>query len=99
MTTIKSYELTELAENDVSAIYDYTVSKYSKDKAARYLIGLDELFSNIIENPYIGKERSDVRAELRSFVYEKHVVFYRILSDRIRIIRVLHASCDMPNFL
>ena len=26
-----------------------------------------------------------------------HVIFYRVLKDRIRIVRVLHGSRDLPN--
>jgi len=47
----------------------------------------------------MGRTRNEIKKELRIFPKASHVVFYRILKDTIRIVRVLHGSKDLPSFL
>jgi len=90
------YELSPEADQDISEIFDYTVDEFGIDQAVSYLSQFDDLFGQLVDNPELGRERPEIRAELRSIAQESHVVFYRILKDRIRIVRVLHGSCDIP---
>ncbi len=99
MNKMQAYELSDVAESDVSEIYDYTDLQHGAGQAIKYLIGLDKAFNVLVEQPLIGKNRSEIREELRSFVYEKHTIFYRIMDDKIRIVRILHSRCDLPSFL
>ena len=99
MKKVQSYRLSDIAESDVSEIYDYTDLQHGASQAVKYLTGLDNTFSALVEQPLIGKDRPEIRKELRSFVFEKHTIFYRIMDDEIRIIRVLHSRCDLPSFL
>lgn len=57
------------------------------------------MFLTLIDQPELGRMRNEIRSELRSLVYEKHIIFYRVMNDNIRIIRVLHGSRDIPKFL
>ncbi len=59
----------------------------------------DDLFGKLVSSPELGKEREEIRKGLRSLLKEKHVVFYRILGNRIRIVRILHGSRDLRTFL
>ncbi len=93
------YELSEIADSDIDAIFDYTEREYGFDKAVGYVSGFEELFSLLLDNPELGRIRSEIRDGLRSIPKDEHIVFYRILSDHIRIVRVLHGSRDLPNFL
>jgi len=99
MSYIKSYRLSDIAESDISEIYDYTVSHHSHNQAILYLQGLEKQFIMLVDQPNIGKNRDEIRKTLKSFVYEKHTMFYRVLDDHIRIVRVLHSSRDMPKLL
>ncbi len=99
MKKMHAYKLSDIAERDVSKIYDYTDIEHGVSQAVKYLMGLDKAFSALVEQPLIGKNRTEIREELRSFVYEKHTIFYRAMIDHIRIVRVLHSRCDLPKFL
>lgn len=90
------YELSLAADQDLSAIFDYTETEFGLNQAARYLGDLDQCFARLVENPGIGKARTEIRPELYSIVTGSQIVFYRVLSDRIRIVRILHGSCDLP---
>lgn len=93
------YSLSREADEDLVSIYDYTFEQFGKAQAVTYLSDLDSLLDDLCQNPQMGRERIEIREGLRSLVYESHVVFYRILPDHIRIVRVLHGSRDIPKFL
>lgn len=94
-----TYELSEEADNDLLEIYDFTAEKFGADQAVKYLVGLESMFFALCLHPYTGRERNEIRIGLRSSSYVSHIVFYRIIESRIRIVRVLHASRDLQRFL
>jgi toxin ParE1/3/4 len=96
VSSIISYELSPEAEQDLSDIFDDTEMEFGLDKAVQYLKELEHCFIQLCNNPSIGRERTEIRAELYSFVSQSHVVFYRVLANRLRIVRVLHGSRDLP---
>tara|TARA_R110001583_G_scaffold416_1_gene3930 strand:+ start:652 stop:954 length:303 start_codon:yes stop_codon:yes gene_type:complete len=95
-SSIASYELSPEAEQDLSDIFDYTEMEFGLDQAVQYLKDLERCFIQLCNNLNIGRERIEIREALYSFVSQSHVVFYRILNDRLRVVRVLHGSRDLP---
>ncbi len=93
---ITFYELSSEADQDISDIFDYTEVEFGLDQAVSYVTALDECFCQLVENPELGRERDEIREELRSISSGSHVVFYRIFKDRICIVRILHGSRDLP---
>jgi len=93
------YELSPEADQDLEEIFDYTERAFGFNQAVEYLSGFDGVFTKLVNNPELGKEREEIREGLRSLLKEKHVVFYRILDNRIRIVRILHGSRDLRTFL
>ncbi len=96
MSKITSYILADVAEHDASDIYDYTQETHGTRQAETYLAGLETTLGSLVEQPNLGRERPEIREGLRSFIYEQHTIFYRIMSDHLRIVRVLHSRRDMP---
>ena len=94
-----SYELSEAADADLEEIFDYTAGQFSTEQAIRYLLGLENTFQNLCLHPKLGRERNEIRKNLRSISYESHTVFYRIIKDQVRIVRILHGSRDVVKFL
>lgn len=99
MGEITCYKLSEFAAEDVSDIYDYTATQHGRDQAVRYLTDLEACLETLVGHPEMGRERVEIRHGLRSLIFEHHVIFYRLHDDYVRIVRVLHKSCDMPRFL
>ncbi len=95
---ITFYELSSEADQDISDIFDYTEVEFGLDQAVSYITAFDECFTQLIENPDLGRERGEVREELRSIISGSHIAFYRIFEDRIRIVRILHGSRDLPKY-
>jgi toxin ParE1/3/4 len=90
--------LSEAADADLEDIFDYTLEEFGLGQAVSYVSEFDDSFETISKNPEIGRKREEIREELRSLAKDKHVIFYRILSDHIRIVRILHGSRDLPKF-
>ena len=90
-------EISEVAEFDLEDIFDYTDESHGDDQAFEYVSSFDDLFEKLITHPKMGRTRPEIREGLRSIVKGYHVVFYRIMRDRIRIVRILHGSRDLPN--
>ena len=86
------YELSEAADQD---IYDYAEREYGEDQAEAYTLEPEVFLDRLVQNPEMGKRRDEIRSGLRSFLKGHHIIFYRILSDKIRIVRVLHSRRDL----
>lgn len=93
------YVLSQPAEADLEEIFDYSEAGFGWDRAVEYLSEMEEMFYQLCANPELGRERNDIRDNLRSIPCASHIIFYRVLSQQIRIVRVLHASRDLQNFL
>ncbi|PIQ50334.1 MAG: plasmid stabilization protein [Cytophagales bacterium CG12_big_fil_rev_8_21_14_0_65_40_12] len=95
----KDYHLSIAVEQDIGEIYDYGVYRFGMYQAVKYLMELDLVFTQIVKNPDLGKKRDEIKVGLRSLPKNSHVIFYRLLEDSIRIVRVLHGSRDLIKFL
>ncbi len=93
---IKHYVLSDAADLDIDAIFDYTEREHSFNQAIKYLLSLEVVFESLVINPRIGRERNEIKLGLYSITEQEHVIFYRVLKHHIRIVRVLHGSKDIP---
>ena len=89
------YELSAAADQDIQDIYDYAAQEYGEDQAESYTLELEIFLEELVRSPEMGRRRDDIRTGLRSFPKGHHVIFYRILADRIRIVRILHSRQDL----
>ena len=92
------YELSDEVDSDLDQIFDYTEKTYGFEQAVTYVSDFDITFERIIQYPESGRERPEIRQGLRSIAIAEHIVFYRVLDDRIRIVRILHGSRDLPKY-
>ncbi len=72
------------------SIADYTLQRWGKAQAARYLGELEVCCQMLADNPAIGRPCEDVRRGLRRHEHGKHALFYRQARDGILVSRVLH---------
>ena len=71
-------------------IWAYTVEIWDKDQAERYLRMLNIGFVDLTLNPTLGRSCDTVREGYRKFRVGRHVIFYRVIEQRIDVVRVLH---------
>lgn len=96
---IYPYILSEEAKADIDEIYEFGEHKFGTDQSIKYLIGLEEHFDKLSLNYNIGRTRNEIKKGLFSLPYISHIIFYRILKDKIRIVRVLYGGRDLIRFL
>ena len=94
-----TYVLSQVAEEDLGQIFDYTELEFGLEQAVQYLSEIEQMFYGLCDNPMLGRERKEIRKGLRSIPSGSHVIFYRVLTHQVRVVRVLHASRDLPKFL
>lgn len=92
----KLYELSEAAAEDISDIYDYTIFEFGENQVVSYLTGLEQKFLSLADQSLSGRNRDEIKKDLKSVNFKKYVIFYRIIRGKLRIVRVLHERCDIP---
>jgi toxin ParE1/3/4 len=86
--------LTPRAQVDLQKIYIYTFEKFGLDQADIYSVKIEKAVTAVIDNPHIGRDRSEVRDGYSSFPVRQHVLWYRQIEGRIEIMRILHGAMD-----
>lgn len=94
------YKLTNLAVQDLSHVWNYTFDNWSERQADSYHEQLVNAFESIASNPDHGRNYDGIRGDLYGFKVNRHIVFYRILSNElVEITRILHERMDLKNRL
>ena len=94
-----AYKLSREADQDLEEIFDYGEWHFGLDKAVSYLEKFDVLFAELVNYSELGRKHDEIKSGLRGFPLESHIVFYRVLDDHVRILRVLHGSRYLTSFL
>jgi toxin ParE1/3/4 len=90
---VSRIRFTNAARNDLGKILDY-IAKDNLDAAIKHRQRLGKRWLALIDQPRIGTKRDDLAPDLRSVTEGKYVIFYRIVSDGIQVVRVRHTSQD-----
>jgi toxin ParE1/3/4 len=91
--------LLEEAILDLEEIWTYTFTTWSPAQADRYHSLVIKEIEFLAANPESGKMLDHLRKGYRSSKVKSHYIFYRIISNDLEIIRILHESMDIPNRL
>ncbi len=86
--------LTQTAEQHLEDIWFYTLNEWSEEQANQYVGLIEQGVMQLPSNPYIGKARPDINKDLRFLQIQKHMVFYRVGTEYIDIIGILHSRMD-----
>ncbi|MBI2503037.1 MAG: type II toxin-antitoxin system RelE/ParE family toxin [Candidatus Latescibacteria bacterium] len=96
----RSLSIRPQADRDIDALFVY-LAQDNPDAADRFLSAVQEAFELLVEMPQIGSlQQFDHQAlkDLRRWPvkgFEKHLIFYQLIVNRIEIVRVLHAARDL----
>jgi toxin ParE1/3/4 len=89
--------LTRAAKADLLEIWTF-IAVENESAADRLLDRLYEAIENLALHPYLGRERPELAAGLRSHPVERYILFYQPQPDAIEVARVLHSSRDIGAF-
>jgi len=87
------YRVSRKAIRDLDGIW-YSLAKNSEAAAARQLDRFHDVFSKLASQPRMGRARSDIAPEMRSFVVDDYLIFYEVASPGVRIVRVWDGRQD-----
>jgi toxin ParE1/3/4 len=77
----------------------------NRDAAERFLEFTEYAFDQIAITPYIGRVVPLVLSEMGTSRqwqiknFKNYLIFYKVLEDRIEVLRVLHGMRDLEDFL
>lgn len=80
---------------DLNDIWDF-IAESDETRADKFIDLLLEKCELLAKFPEMGRARHEFVVDLRSFPVKNHIVFYLPVENGIEILRVLHASRDIP---
>jgi len=97
---MRLFLLTVTARKDLIDIGRYTTENWGKRQRDKYLNQLDDAFKLLARQPEIGRDADDVKPGYKKFSQGSHIIFYRAgTASRIVVIRILHNSMDVEQYL
>ncbi len=82
------------AEDDLLQIHAY-IAEHSIQAATRFVASLHRHCLRLSERPGLGVNRDELRPGLRQWVVSEHLILYRIDSDGIQVVRIVHGRRDL----
>ncbi|BCA97232.1 toxin ParE1 (plasmid) [Legionella antarctica] len=90
----KTYRLYPKAIEDLESIYLYSTREFGIKRTEDYILAIETSFQHLTDDPLISRVCDYVRQDLRAFNTGSHVIYFKITSYGIGVIRVLHQSMD-----
>ncbi len=92
------FQLTNKAVEDLADIWEYTYDTWSERQANKYYTLLLQACQEISNDPNKGKAYDEVAQGMMGYLAYRHFVMYRkISSNEILIIRILHSQMDLKS--
>lgn len=93
------YFLSPEAQESLRQIKAYSIQQFGAERTRLYLQDILNCFRALAENPHQGLSRDELKPGYFSSFVGTHTIYYRIKSDRIEIIDVLHQSMEPERHL
>jgi toxin ParE1/3/4 len=93
------YVLSRRAQADLDAIWDHTESQWGLQQAERYIRQIWQDIDTVAAEPMLGRDCSEVRAGYRKYRSGSHLLFYRVTTGGIDVVRILHERMDFERHL
>lgn len=92
-------EYTEEAISDLKGIFHH-IAQESILNALNYIDYVEDAIQKLEDNPELGMKcnRKRVRIECRILIIKTHLVVYKLIADRVKILRVVRDKQKYTNF-
>ncbi len=88
------YRLSPAAERDLEGIAAFTRDQWGAEQASRYMDRLFAAFDELARAPKTAPACDHIRPGYRRRGVERHVIYFRVASYGVAIVRVLHDRMD-----
>lgn len=95
---VKTYDLTAKAKTDLRNIWNYTEDRWGEQQADRYYRDIIKTIELLAAGKRQGRV-SFVRAGYLKYPVGRHLVYFTIENNRIKVVRVLHGNMDVDRHL
>ncbi len=89
------WRISKVATEDLESIWLFTKERWSERQADRYSQLIMNEIQAICIHPYAGINYGHVRIGYFASKVKSHLIFYRIKSDKLEVIRILHERMDL----
>jgi toxin ParE1/3/4 len=96
---VAEYRLTPAAERDLETIWTYTRQQWGIEQANRYIDILTAAFAELAQSPKIAPACDHIRPSYRRRSVERHMIYFRITTYGIAVVRILHDRMDVQRHL
>lgn len=79
---------------DLIEIWDH-IADDSPTAADRFLARLKSAEQQLLQFPLMGRSRPDVRVDVRHWPVGDYIILYRVVPNRLEIVRVVHGARDL----
>ena len=87
-------ELTTPAREDLLDIWAY-IAGHDETAADKYLERLRKRALQLIKHPELGRKRDEIIPGIRSLLFRNHLIFCRVETSAIQVLRILHVNMDL----
>ena len=96
---VAEYRLTPAAERDLERGWSDTLLRWGAAQANRYTDVLTAAFAELAQSPKTAPACDPIRPGYRRLSVERHMIYFRITTYGIAIIRILRDRMDAPRHL
>lgn len=93
------YRLSPRAQCDLDGVFDYTVAEWGLAQALRYTDLIEAACADLAEAPQRAPGCDGIRRGYRRQSVERHVIYFRVTSYGIAVVRILHQRMDAGRHL
>jgi plasmid stabilization system protein ParE len=90
-------KLTERAHYDLQEIEEYSLQRWGRKTANRYLEDIQTALSLLQENPDLLRHKSDISTHFKFYRVGEHFLVCTKLKDVLLVLTIKHGQMDLPN--
>lgn len=92
-----AYRLSRYAERDIQKILTYTIDTWGIRQFNKYRDLIKQSLHMLSTDPQtsISRKRDELFSGCRSYLFGKHIIFYRVRRSNVEIVRILHQRMDV----
>jgi len=90
--------LSDQALEDLSDIWLF-IAKDNQTAASKLVHEITLKYNKLADNPFMGRSRSEIRAEFRSFSVGAYLILYVPIPNGVLIHRILHGARNIEDIL
>jgi toxin ParE1/3/4 len=92
-------DFTAVAVSDLRSIRAYTLENWGARQEQIYLDSLWGKFEEILAHPAKFRFRNDLFPACQIAAQGRHIILFRLRGNTLQIVRILHASMDLPRHI